>query len=310
MQKLIFILFFCISFIHTNIYVSAQEIKLAYNPSAGTEFITEYDIQSNIDQTIMGIEQGVSAKTFMVIHSLVKENNPEYSLVEITYNRLAVETSTGMFSVVIDSDSDEENNPVNNALKTLINKPFYAKFSPQGDLLSIKGIKEVLDKVVNNLDVEDEMQQVYSNLINQSFGEENLTENFQQFNLSFPDYPVKMGDSWSYDQNANSSQFQLILQNTATLSGKVTNGYRIILKSEMSTPAENVINMEGFEAKMEMKGSQVGEIVVDPKTGISKSGMMSQELDGLINVQITDEGDPISIPINIKTSIRLKTTFL
>lgn len=291
--------------------LAAQAVKLEFDPPQGLEYTTQYDIQSTIDQAVMGIEQTVDVKTYMVLNTRVLENTEEYCLVEMRYTRMAVETSTAMFSFVIDSDGDPDENPVNASLKAIIDQPFTARINHRGQLLSIEGVERIIENMLVQSQVDQAASEQYNNILKQSFGEENLNQNLQQFSPAFPTKAVKPGESWTYDLSATSAQVEFLLHNTATLMETTVGGNKIMIKSDMTIPSNSPIMVQGMTANFEMKGTQVGEIIVEPNIGITKSGILTQEIEGEIKLSTgNDEGSDMSIPMKIKNSIHMKTIMI
>ena len=288
--------------------VSGQKIKLEFNPPVGAEYISEYDIQSSIDQTIMGIDQNVKAKTYMVIHSRITDKTEDYCLVEMKYKRLAVETSTAFLSMVIDSEEENEDNPVNRALKAMIDQVFTAKIGPDGVIINLDGMESMIEKIMSEIQINDKIGSQYRQLLDQSFGKDNLIQNMGMVSAGFPDYEIEKGSEWSYEQMVSASEFVFQLNTTAGLQDFNEKEARIIMRSEMNTPQNRDLEIQGIKARMALKGSQVGEINVDIETGISKSSFLTQNIDGMVELKMNENGtDTMTIPMKINSSIHVKT---
>jgi len=289
----------------------SQKVKFEFNPPVGLEYISEYDIQSSIDQTVMGIDQNVQSKTFMVIHSKVLDNNAEFCVLEMQYKRLAVETSTAFFSMIIDSEEMDEENSVNAALRALTNEAFVMKIGRNGSILSIEGIESLIEKMASVIPEEDKGREQYMEILYQSFGKDNLVQNLVQVSPKFPDYKIGKGEEWIYSQTVSASEFVFHLETIASLQGFEGKDAKIIMKSEMKTPPNNIIKMQGMNAVMALAGMQVGEINVNSKTGIVSSSILSQDINGIVEINMKDNGmENMRIPMKIKSSIHMKTEIL
>lgn len=304
------VLFFLIPFclLYARKETQAQAISLKFHPPVGTVYVSEFDIQTDIDQTIMGIEQNVNAKTFMVLKSTVLESHENFCLLEMVYQRLAIETKTAFFSMIIDSESDDGENPANSVLKKLTGQKFIAKINHKGELESIEGMEELFRTIMDDFQGDPEAAPEYKMLMEQSFGYDNLSQNFNQITPTFPEKMVKTGESWEYTSSINSSDFQLDLKTSARLES-IENGLaRIMVNSGLETPVNNEMMVQGINANFNMEGSQISEILIDISTGIPINSIINQEMEGLIEMNMEAAGtENMTVPMKIKSSIFMKT---
>ncbi|MCF8380491.1 MAG: hypothetical protein K9H49_13000 [Bacteroidales bacterium] len=284
----------------------SQKISLSFNPPTDYEYSTEFDIQSTVNQTIMGIERRVNVSIVMNIHSYVIESNPEYCVVQLQYKKFSIESSDAFVSFTIDSESKSDD-PASLIFRSLIDKSFFVSFDRSGEVIDIKGLNSIISDILEGLDPQNPMYAVYEKTLEESFGVNNLRQNFQQLSVAFPSYPVGLNDSWNFSLNSKTTDFDVEMYSTASIKSIGPENVIIQNNSTIVSSHNDSLEIQGMKGKIDMTGSSLSEIQIDPETGLTKSGVVTQEISGDLILQ-TDEilENEFIIPMKIYSRIRVQ----
>ena len=298
----LFLLFYLTSF-------SQDKFQLIFQPSAGLHFITEYDVSTIIRQEIMGIEQEIEMNMLMEMDNLVKSVEDSSIHVTTYYKRLAIETMTPSGRVQVDSDSQEDQIG-KDFLKKITGRRFMVVFDHQGMVKEIHGLENIIQDITADISSENDQVQSYKNTLDDAFGQGNIKNSLNQMTPFFPEYPIGIHDSWDWDMNSRTAQFELRLKNTSIV--KDASAERIIIQtnSNILTPENPIINLDGKNALLKMSGKQVSELYIQTKTGLTTEGVIKQDLNGELRIAMSDKSlETMAIPMKISTSISLRMKF-
>jgi hypothetical protein len=290
--------------------VSAQEkIYLQFNPQKGLIYITDYVMNTIIDQEIMGIDQQIQMNMLMQTETQVEESSKEKNILSMGYKRLAIETVTPMTSLTIDTDS-EDVQPGTEYLQMMTGKKFSIIVNSRGEIVNIEGLEQIITDITNNIREDNPVVQSYKNTLNDAFGEENIKNYFGQTTPVYPDYKVGIGDSWTYDQMAATAQFEFMTENISVIKDIKPEYILIQTNSSIHTPESGTIQIEGIQAKLTMKGNQVGEIIINAESGIPIEGIIKQDIIGELILDMSEQGmQDMKVPMKISTRIEFKSAF-
>ena len=303
MKKSIFVVYLLVIFAFPGF---SQKIILNFNPPLESKYSTEFDIQSTVQQTIMGIEQTIKVNMLMIMDSHVVESESNYSLIKVQYKKFSIESSDAFVSFAIDSETKDEN-PANLIFRSLIDKSFFVKFDRSGEVIEIIGLDEIIADILKGIDPSDPIYEGYKKTLEESFGVNNLRQNFQQLSVAFPSYEVGTGDTWNYNLNSKATNFDVQMYNVATIKSIDTDNVIIQNNSTIISSHSDSMEIQGMKGKIDMTGSSISEIYINPETGLTKSGVVTQEIEGDL-ILITEETgeEEIKIPMKIYSRIRVK----
>ncbi len=288
----------------------SQSLILKFAPPVETKYSTEFDIVSTVNQVIMGIEQAVEVNMLMLINSKIIESTSEYSLIELSYKRFSIKTSNAMVSFVIDSHIKDDN-PANSIFKSLIDKIFYIKIDKAGEVIDIEGLDQIISEIIKGVNPDDPLIESYRKTLNENFGANSLKQNFQHFSALFPDYSVGVGDSWNFNLNSKATEFDTQIFNTATIKSISSNNVIIQINSIIVSSGDNSMEIQGMKGHIEMTGSQVSEIQINPISGLTKSGVVTQKIEGELKLSsIENNEEEFLIPMIISSKIQITNTII
>ena len=286
----------------------SQKLILSFNLPVGTKYSTEFDILSTVNQIIMGIEQDAKINMLLLIDSEVVESTSEYSLVELSYKKFSIETSNAIFSFTINSHGKDAN-PSNSIYRSILDKSFFVKINEAGEIIDIEGLNQIILEILEEIPPEDPLFENYKKTLVESFGENSLKQNYQQFSAVFPDYEVGVNDNWNFNSSSKATEFEAQIFNTATIKSISASTIIIQINSIIESTGEEQLEIEGMKGQITMTGSQVSEIHINPSTGLSKSGVVNQKIGGELKLtSIENKEEVFLIPMKITSKIQIKNS--
>lgn len=286
----------------------AQKTKLQLNLKVGETYKQTSNVKSTIDQEFMG-QQMVTTNTLQgtVSFKVLSANKKGYEL-EVQYDRLSMvmELPQGM-SIELDTDKESKegdllSETMGGMLRNMVGKTFNISMTKYGRITDMKNVEVLFESMFDvfpNLSTE-QIQPIKDQLA-ESFGSESLKSNFEMFTALFPEKKVKQGATWTINTKLQSA-FPTIINPTYTFVEKTAN--YILLTGEGAIEIDPDAD-QGFgsfgSTQMDMTGTVVSSIKLDPKTGWIISATMVQKIKGNVLVKEVPE---TAEGVNIKMSFR------
>jgi hypothetical protein len=205
-------------------------------------------------------------------------------------SKIAMNISTGGMNINYDSDkptdsTDMISSTLGKVLGTLKNSQFAFTMNEKGDIGSISGINEMMEKMTANASGLGPM----TSGISGAFDEDNFKQNLKQAFGIYPGKPVKPGDSWSSSNNTNKGGMEIKSDNVYTLESVAGNIANIKVNSKISSP----------DTTTNIAGTITGTMQYDIPSGVAVDG----DLDTNMNMNVNAGGQSIPMTIGIKTKI-------
>lgn len=288
---------------------SQDKVLLRFNPKEGLSFVTEYDMNTTIDQEVMGIDQQVRMNMVMETETETLESSGGEHPMLFSYKRLSIETVTPINTIVIDTDSDEDQ-PGIEYLKLMTGKKFTVVANDKGKVTGVEGLDEIMKEITDAVSKDNPAAQSYKNTLADAFGAENIRNNFELITPEYPDHPVGVGDSWTYELVTSTAQFKFKLVNLCIVKDITKDKVLLQISSDIHNMLDSEIVIEGMKAKMNMKGKQVSELNILRETGLPENGVINQEIKGEMTINMTEQGmENLKVPMDISTRIRVTVNF-
>jgi hypothetical protein len=284
------ILFFALLATISGIAFSQQTYSLQFNPKEGDKYDATTTTKSTIVQSMMGQDMTIVMNmNANMLYEIAKANGN--SVLNWTYQKLGsnMEMMGQSFNM-----SSEENNPESRTFKALKGAKFSIVMNNKGEVLDIKGIDDMNNRLS---DFSDEEKEAVSAFINP----EALKGSVEMEHKIFPPNAVKIGDTWTGTSEMK-TLYTLKLNNTYKLV-KVENGSAFIeLVSKVSTGGAQTMTMQGMEADITLDGDMKASLQMDIATGMVTNYDVTQNVKGQVEVQ------GMEIPMSVKTE--MKTTLV
>ncbi len=288
---------------------NAQKILLSFDPPEGMVMQTEFFSKSVIDQEVMGIQQSIEMNMDMILEGEVLEKDADNTQIRYTYTRMSVSSNSAMFSLSLNSEGDQAD-PGNQLLKSLTGKGFVTVMDRSGRVTEISGVDKIIEEIIADYPNTGMEAQAYRQTLKETFGSESFSQNIEQLAAYYPDYKLGVGDTWVYENSVSMPQIEMKLINNATVKSITAENVIIQINTLLKSPEDNRLEVQGMTGSMKLEGSQLSEIKVDPKTGIVKEGVVTQEINGEIRMEMNEgSSDPLVIPMLIKSKIEMITRF-
>ena len=256
--------------------MGADNYTLEYNLEKGKTYNQNMVSVTNMKMNTMGQDINMVMTMEMGFqYDVLGLNNGVYD-VRTSYRKIKSNMSSPMMSLNIDSDSPENSTDkaLGDIFKSLTGVPIDLQLTKQGKVISVKGIEKLVEKInaISNPQ--------YKMMVDQQFSEKAIKATFEQMAPYFPSKPVAIGDSWDVNTTVNSSGFDIISKMKVTLKQVKDNIATLDCTGTLTTPEGGaVINVQGMDAKASIKGNQVGNILMDMKTGWITRSEINQKFD-------------------------------
>jgi hypothetical protein len=248
---------------------------LKFNLEKGKGY--EYEIVWDMDQKVMGQDSKISIAALYTMQ-VIDESN-KVKTITGTYKNFKMNMK--MMGMEIDVDTDKPSPPMNEEeLKAnpmgmmnrifsgIVDKSFTMKVDEEGKVLEVSGFNELLQSMADSMGVSDDMKQKMMASLKDQFNEQSVKDQFAQIFTIFPNKEIKVGDSWEKSFNMGG---KMPAKYTTTYTVKSMEGDHVTLDTK------GRITSEGGD--MEVKGDQLGTVIVDSKTGLMVNGTYTQDID-------------------------------
>lgn len=256
-------------------------VDLKFNVAQGEK----YSYTSDINQKVTASGQQMQQNIMMKYDYEVAGADGANKKIKISYKQVKMEMTGPNLSMKYDSEHPEAGSKeMGVGFEQLLQKSITATVSPEGGIVAIEGIDQLLPKNAANAAGIDEktMKQMLES----------------SFNI-YPGKPVKVGDSWTRKSNFNMQIFQMSIEATYTL--KSVNGGKATLavdsKISMDPSASTDPKMQNL--KMQISGTQKGTLELEVASGQLVSGAIKQEIKGNINAGGKD------MPMELSSDVRM-----
>ncbi len=292
MNKLFTFLFFLISFQG----ISQSKVNLSYNFKTGDNYIVTEDIFSQSTQEVAGSPQEISTNQF-IKYTLSFSENPKVSSnynILLKFNKITSLVNQSGYKQFFSSDSSD--NEISKMFYHFTDKSLNYQLSNKGHLF--------LDYTIDSLFSDtSETKQKY--IFSQSVEQKLIID--LPVSIVFPDSLIQTGGSWIIKDTISSGIF-IFYNQIYTLDSVSEKDYFISKHSDFSTDKTNDVPMNRVYINYDVKGKLTGNYILDRKTCIIRSGEISQNGDGIVNMKYTQNSDPAySWKMTVNNIVKLKT---
>jgi Family of unknown function (DUF6263) len=260
-----------------------KAINLKFNLPKGAG----YDYNMNMDMAVKGEAGGqpVNVTNTMNIgyHFKAIDDSAGWKKLTSTVTRIALKVNAGGTNINFDTDqpvdtSDVISSSIAKALGALKGGEFGFTMNEKGDIGSVTGLDEMLQRMSTGDD---------QNSMGSAFNEESFKQNMQSAFGSYPDKPVKPGDSWSKTTTSINAGMPMNIESVYKLESVSGNIATVNVNSKISTSDTTSGNTTG---------TMTGLMKYDIPTGLPIDGDLTMVLDMNINAA----GQTVPMNMNIK----------
>lgn len=250
----------------------------------------ESHIEINKEHNPREIEQSAKADMEMRIDYDSSKN----SIITTTYRNIQFSKKDGTEEVSYDaSDGVNSFDPTTRILGMLKNASITSTVSPQGEILSVKGLKELGDSVMATVNIPDiasgqKLRLQWDHMIQEGI----VNKNTRQLFGVIPDTAVRVGDTWTR-QYTEKGDIALGITVIYTLN-KVDNGIAFISSSGIIKAENSERSMLLVSGQSEINGKMKGNYEIDMASGLMLKSDVETNAEGVLVVMGK------SIPIGLK----------
>jgi len=220
-------------------------------------------------------------------------------IVETSVTRITMDVKGPVSMTYDSSDSAEAQNPLASPMGKMIGKKIRMTLDRDNKLVDIEGLEE-LTEAMGGEKAGAQTQQMM-----QGLSPDSMKQMFENSNLSFPDHPVRVGDSWPFVQKINMSGMEVVTELTYTLSGwERKKGRKCAVLTFVGLGKIDMSRMPNTPTgmKMEIKKSEIkGTVWFDIKRGqmVQMDNSMKMTMDMTMVAGDTPGGQGQSFDMNL-----------
>jgi len=275
------------TFLFASSLQAKSKVMLRLNLQKGTTYEMTMATNNLIDQEMMGQKMKMDQKmemgfSYQVLDVLPNKNfQIEYSMLRMNLNM-----NINGQDVNMDSESTDESNPMNKALKDLVNIKIKLELTPKGSIENVEGMDQYEKKLAGNQQMAQSMQMF---LNKDNFG----SFVAQTFNY-FPEEEVEIGTKWTSTFKLPSMMNMETTMNFEVASIEKEN---LLLNVTSDVNMEMPIEQNGMKIDMKMTGTQNGTMSINPKDGWVRESNLIQKFDMNMKMKNPQSGEDMEIPM-------------
>ncbi len=269
----------------------AVDLKFALPQGETIRYTAE--MKQNIDQTVMG--NAMSVKQNMLFGMLYKVMNVagDNRTVDVSYDRIKMETNAAGQDLKYDSKDTAGNNPMLAIMGGMVGKSFQMTVSKTGEIQKVQGFSELLNSVAG--DPSSPNAAATRQQLSQMFSDESVKQMLSQNTNIYPDKPVKPGDTWKKTMTSTMGPISLQIDNTYKLESATDKTAKVSVDAVITgKSASGAGAIQGMT--INMKGKQTGKLDIEIATGMMEKMDINQDIDGNMEMQ------GMKVPMKIKTT--------
>ena len=260
----------------TNTAIAQKSIMLKYNLKAGQQFSNESSIEQTIQFEAMGqkatLDQDMDFYMTNAVDSVENGNITQSS----TIDRVVMDQQ--IFGMSLKYDSEDS---------TTFNSPMGPEFADQMN-------KIIGTKVVSTINERGQLQRMDASAFGAA-GEMSNSLNTGNNYATYPDYKVKVGDSW---------EESLTPMETSNMAVQVTYTLAKVSRKQAVISLEGVLSANELNPEVdgELNGTMKGEMTVNRKTGMVIES--SIQLDMTMEIEQNGMKFPATVSSFVDTDIK------
>lgn len=274
-----------ITLLIASIAVYGQKVTLALNLTQGDTYPMSTTAKMLMTQDINGQAQEINMNIISRMTFKVTGIKDTTYLMDVKFDRVAMQMTIGAQNVNFDSDSKTKDMP-SILMGNLTNKVFSIVMSKKGKILTVNNIDVLYASLFNGIpDITDAQKAQFKSMMMQSFGPESLKGNIELATALFPDNKVAKSDKWTV-KTVLESTMKADVKTTFTLQDITDNAYLLHGDSQIVTDKNAVTEVNGMKVNYDLAGTSTYEIKLDKNTGWTTDAKITQNMKG--NLAIKD----------------------
>lgn len=278
---------------------NVEPVTLRFNLKQGQAYKIYFESDQTITQSAMGQQQKIDQVMGMGMR-MTKTGTTDAGdhVVQVKYERVKIDMAAMGMKIQYDSDKDEQGptNPMARTFAALVGTEFTAVLNDRGQVVEVRDIDKMIDKVVGALDLPNPQAKAQARqAMKQQFGEDNAASTLNQLAWTFPENALTIGESWTNTQKM-AGPVPVAVESNSTLRGVTDERALLEISSTVDVNQKDPNTGQQFD----LEGKQQGMIAVDRSTGLPARGKMTQSFEG--KVTIDAGGRSMTVPMTIEST--------
>lgn len=217
----------------------------------------------------------------------------------LNYDHIMVSQSAMGNEVNYDSEGPTEDNDPNIApiYDAMLNRPFELIYTEKGEIVEAPGLDKMLTAVFETLPEEARV------MMESQMNEDVFLQMFQAGSNFYPSSPIKKGDQWTRTHELSFMGMTMDINTSYTLISSKDGQANIAVNGAIKTdPEAPGLEMAGMTMRYDLKGTQVGSMIVEEATGLATHIELEQNMSGAVNMDNSTTG-PMEVEMILDTNI-------
>lgn len=288
-------------------WLNAQEQDLKFKLKKGNDYRFYQETEMNITQTLGFIDQEIKNEFKGVTRFTPIGVEGSNIVLRTSFETMIINIESLMFNLKYDSSK-----PVNPDDKVaviydgIIGEDFNMVITPQGSVIRIDGINEIINKAVGSMsNIQPQMANQLKKTMAAQFGEKALIGNMEMILSIYPKESKKVGDKWSTDTQL-SSALKANINNNWTLADASNQHWKLQGNGNISA-SDGEATMNGMKVTFNLSGNQKSEYLLNQVDGWFVNGKQSQKIEGTVFMKPTSQlPNGMEIPMKVTSSTYLE----
>ncbi|HEY0651566.1 MAG TPA: DUF6263 family protein [Chryseosolibacter sp.] len=287
--------------------VPSGNVSLQYKFKPGEEYEYVQRSKQNAVQVLPGMGEmkmdGTLGGTMLLKIKSVDEKGT--ARIETQYTKLKMLTHSFIMSMSMDSDGPEEEDG-NKIMKALTGKTFFFLLTKTGKVEAVEGVENLYSGLAS-LDLDADVVSKAQKTLKQTINEKSIKTLLENGLVSYPENPVKAGDSWN-TSSVQAVNFPMTIENTWNLKSADGGVAVVSCKGDLKTIDKDKVNnlVNGMKSKSDLNGTQTMHANVDVKTGWPKDVKIVSDLKGTMTLLA---GGMIPQDMEIPMTVKIETDY-
>lgn len=268
---------------------------LRLNLTKGTVYELTMSMTMNMNQEMMGQQMKIEQKMLMVLDYKIADVLPNKNyLIEYSVAQVKIDASANGQQMSMDSQAG--GNPASEKLKAMVGQVIKMEVTPVGKVEKVEGMEAFISKISDD--------KMMGQMVPMFSSDEGFKSFVGQTFSYIPENEVEQGAKWSSKAQltAAMNMDMQVDYELASISGKDLN---MNINSTFSGTKQ--IEQMGMKMDMQIDGTQTGTMTVDAADGWMTNQNLNQNIKMVMKMKNPQTGDDMSIPIDVKSVIEMKS---
>ncbi|MGE7773490.1 DUF6263 family protein [Chitinophaga sp. NPDC101104] len=178
--------------------LSAQDyVELNYNLKTGSEFTLSQESRSETYMTVQEVVQRTTRDYNNKMSVKVTDAAPGRFTMHWSYTDIKFNFNAKNQNIYVDAKTDHPDEPLQGALKLMLNQPFTVEIQGNGTINKVEGLDQLMEKAAEAFaKLKSDERDAYKKLLKDQFGTDAFRGWLEQLLVIYPVHGIKNGTQW------------------------------------------------------------------------------------------------------------------